>query len=496
MQKGEKNKDQNYQQMDELIQRGQLNEAKRLFLEWIDSPLERKQKMEAAEIARRLSLPEWGVKILHPIVRPSEKKPIEATSREKTEYAANLMRIGLVREARTLLTDQSSKTSPSIRSQNTFFLGLLEMREWNYDAAILHFKNLIEHSRTDHEITPYRLLLANLNLAFSMIWCDQHLEATEILQKLQEQTKNTSFRLIYINTHELMASALLGLKRYDSALKQILAARELYGPNDDTFDSLLIERTRLCIHLAAGLENPKAVKKEFERIAVVAREKHFYDLYRDLDFKWGFYADDSKALRKVYSESPFPFLKKKIEGLGKINLSVPFETSRIHLDAILDPTSLTFRLMQALAMDSYRPATIGSLFSNLFVDELFFPRSSRMRVHQVLFRLRKQLSDAGLAKKIRILERKSRFWVEVESGRSLHFSSAIAPSKKAAQHQQLLAALQTLDSAGVGVSVKTLSEYFDLPLRSIQHRVKMAKEDGVVEVRGAARATLIFALSF
>src|SRR4051812_11485291 len=89
--------------VDALISAGNAKKALLELSSLRRARVPREYALRVASLARRAALPGLAVRVLNPIVRPSRRSPVTATSEETAEYAACLIRIGVGEEASTLL---------------------------------------------------------------------------------------------------------------------------------------------------------------------------------------------------------------------------------------------------------------------------------------------------------------------------------------------------------------------------------------------------------
>ena len=101
-----------FSELDRLIREGQHAIADKQLNEILKMDIPREFLFEVAAISRRLSRSEIGVGLLNPIVRPPVTKPIVATNEERAEYAGCLIRLGIFKEAHSILDTVPSEAHP------------------------------------------------------------------------------------------------------------------------------------------------------------------------------------------------------------------------------------------------------------------------------------------------------------------------------------------------------------------------------------------------
>src|SRR5688572_23070050 len=86
-----------------LIREGKAEAARKLLGDLSPRKIPRPLAVSVANLYRRMGLMHLALKLLAPFVRPSPRRPLVATDPEKLEYAASLIRLGVVNEAVRLL---------------------------------------------------------------------------------------------------------------------------------------------------------------------------------------------------------------------------------------------------------------------------------------------------------------------------------------------------------------------------------------------------------
>src|SRR5688572_19348862 len=95
--------------LDRLVREGKGGEASAEIARLAQRKVPHAAQAELANLAWRAGLPALGIRILHSAVRPPERSPREATSKEKAEYAACLIKLGALEEGVELLSSVPSR---------------------------------------------------------------------------------------------------------------------------------------------------------------------------------------------------------------------------------------------------------------------------------------------------------------------------------------------------------------------------------------------------
>src|SRR5579883_1568320 len=92
-------------QIHRLIMKGQGGQARAELIRRVARRVPRRSAARWARLACRASLPELGVRLLHPIVRPTPSASSCSAIEEHAEYANCLIRYGAVEEGMRMLEE-------------------------------------------------------------------------------------------------------------------------------------------------------------------------------------------------------------------------------------------------------------------------------------------------------------------------------------------------------------------------------------------------------
>src|SRR5688500_17472930 len=99
-------------ELEDLIAKGQSTEVRARLEALSIQQLPRRNLAEISNFARRSGNPEFSLRSLSPIVRPTDRLETPANSKEQAVYAAALARVGAVTEALSLLEGIKDDSTP------------------------------------------------------------------------------------------------------------------------------------------------------------------------------------------------------------------------------------------------------------------------------------------------------------------------------------------------------------------------------------------------
>ena len=169
-----------------------------------------------AKLARRVNSPELAIRILHPIVRPTNRSQPKATGTEISEYAAALTYIGASTEAYGLLGKVDAQANPEVLLYQAFAL----FAQWNYKAAIDPLVQYINRK----DISDYDRLVGKANLASALVIERVHKDAEEVLTSIIGQAREGGNLLLLGNAYEMLAENNILLGRWNTAEKLLYEA--------------------------------------------------------------------------------------------------------------------------------------------------------------------------------------------------------------------------------------------------------------------------------
>lgn len=324
-----------------------------------------------------------GLKALKPFVRPVMKREVVASAAERTEYALALRHLGAQREAEMLLSAPDLESFP----QAVLARGFVKMHQWNYLAALSH----IEHYLTIKEIGDYERFVARVN----QLACFNFLGRPEFASSfhdLKAELAGAGHSLLLANALEIFAQHLASQEAWGESRATLLEAKALIDA----------ESGRSSLYIDKWLSLQKAFERKSAADILVFREKALalrdWETLRDLDYNLAKLEPNSFWAEQVYFGSPYPSFRARVLSIRPFAseswLSIGKNPS-VKLDPWFPPQiedSLTHRFLVCMLTDLYKPQTIGSLFSGLYLNEYFDLDIASKRIRQLMKRLRKWLA--------------------------------------------------------------------------------------------------------
>ncbi len=388
--------------IDSWIRQNQIELASHALLQLVKKPIPRHKKVAVAALCRRLRLPQIGMRLLHPVVRPTRPLKQPSTPQEQAEYAALLYRLGATVEARSLLTKICPKTFP----KSQLYLAFVLVTSWEYEAAAKELEGYL--ARTDPD--SYDALVARVNLVAAHVYCGQHNVGAEELSTLLRQVRSENNRLLETNLLELAAQNEFGREDYSKSASFLDEAERL-ATKAPFLDFFFIQKWRAFLSLVTPLNAPKI--DGFSTLRCKAVSLKHWESVRDLDFHLALYQRDEKLLGRVYHGTPFVPFRARIarqttrlwgspfDGTGQYDFKIgEGESEPVIWDLCgyrsVKPNQVIHRLLLSLTSDFYRPFRLAELFNSVFPNEHFTPASSPGRVYQAVHRLKSYFENSKI----------------------------------------------------------------------------------------------------
>ncbi len=390
-----------FDELEAKIRTGELAEVKQFLDDIKFTKIPRAFILRLANLARRVGYQRYAARLLHPIVRP--QKPIHppATAEEKIEYAVNIMRLGVAKEALTILAAIDAENYPDVKLYKAF----CNFNTWDYALAV----PLLESYLKSPKLSQYQLLVAKINLANAYLNSLEYEKAKLILSEITASDENQSNKLIIGNAHELLTEYYVNQGDVKNAKKHVAAAEKILSSIHYRY-AVYNQKWQAIIKLM----NPKTKAEGLHDLAKVraqANTRKLYEVIRECDYYEAILTQNYDLLAHLYFGTPFESARRKfLNRLGPVNtdeyLWIPAQTQERNLPVFdcemgvdlssqqsLKGGGLVHKLMQILCSDFYRPFKVQALFSLLFPDENFNFLSSTRKVHDLIFRLRVWLEE-------------------------------------------------------------------------------------------------------
>ncbi len=413
------------------IQMGHKTVATKILNQIIKNKKFNQYRLVIANLFRRSGLPYKSLMILRPLILKDHARPKVA---EIISYSAGLYQIGRSKEARNRLkklifTDKDNKSEITLQEQSDiyFHLGLLEMSEWNYYQAGKYFQKVskIETFKT------YRYYLSKLNLSSCLIFYGQLNKSDVILQEIIKWDQINNYKLLLISTLENLIQINIYQKNFAKTEHYLKCVEsEIQNKPEISYEKLSLNKWK-CVNFLYQNLNPKLYLNELKQVSLQAKKYNFFELNRDSDFYVSFFSNDLNLLNQIYYGTKFIGFKKKIyhhipdflpnknwnlELMNETNLLIEktanindsngqlttedIKPIFINTDFIRQWTPMHLKTFLLFLSDSYRPFSIGEIFSAVCTDQIFDPLSSATRIRKLISNLNIELNNKNLPFKI------------------------------------------------------------------------------------------------
>ena len=391
-----------------LIVRGEISTARREVKALLQARIPAPFRGKVANLARRVDLPLLGIRVLSPLVRPSDFRKYRPTPFEIAEYGACLTFIGASAEALTLLKGVPSQECPEGLLYRSFAL----FSQWDYAAAI----PLLEEYVRSSKITDYFRAVGKVNLLAALVNERRYADAETLKEELAGECARLGYQRLVGNVYELAAYNYVNQMKVAAAEKTLRLAETLFRANA-TLDSFYVKKWGVLLDFRRqpGLERSVSA---LHAIRAEAQQRKLWETVRECDGYEAVFRKDPSLLAHVYSGTPYPrFRARLLEDYGKIDLPAEYVLTLRDgaeaptLDSVtgtllgkrgrrMKPGQSSHRLLSILFADFYRPLRVAVAHHELFPDEYFNPASSGHRVHQAICRLRNELAARKIPLKI------------------------------------------------------------------------------------------------
>lgn len=478
--------------MDELIRSGKsaivVSEFERLRRE----PVPRQYLSRLAHLSYRVHMPQFGLRLLNPVVREERKKIGNATDLEKSEYAFGLTRIGAEDEALEILKDiDKAKCNRAGYYEATAFIG-----RWEYGRSIPLFEAYI--SSLDEE--SYDRIVAEMNLAAAYVYEHMKEKAEDLIEKILDLSGKKKFFFAVGKALQLKAENLLYQKRWqeiDPVLDEAARRFKITAGLDPFF----VKKLRLQKDFESSARTIENLQ-DFVDFREEARQTGHFESVRDCDRLIALYTKNDEKLLEVYFGTPFPAYRERLLKEYGNELQIPEYWDRnLKGESAKEPLldlretdygkgknaflrgSLLHRLLVALTRDSYRPIRIASLHHQLYPGEYYNPVSSPLRVHRAISRLRNWVKAVNLPL---IVEENGEFYslsskkdakIRISSPNTVTESLPIPIQKLKAHWPTKL------------FSVSEASEFLGIPIRTLSRQLNECAEKNELFRVGNGRGT-------
>ncbi len=391
-----------------LLRAGQLSEAGAKMKTASSNSIPRNLCLQVANICRRAQLDGIALRILSPVVRSDNPAITQPKADEIAEYAASLQKIGAVNEAISLLENVDREKVPAAN----LYLAFCLFRQWDYAGAIPHLQQFIKV-----ESDPYKKLVGSVNLAAAMATSLDLPAAHTVLDEAMQAAVSGNHTRLLSNCHELRAQLGLAANNFAQAREELTLARKLLPQG---FDAFFVRKWSAIVNSLESRDSSFLLN-----LAPAAEAQGDWECLREIDFfrlKLNF---DQPLFDHLMFGTPFEAYRKRVE----LDLKAR-PTAESYLLGSKDapcfdagsgdftgitlkyPGKTLHQLAAILLSDFYKPWSLGEIFSQLFPQEYYNAFSSANRVHQLLWRLRKWLSENNVP--ARLVEAGGKFSLRIE----------------------------------------------------------------------------------
>jgi hypothetical protein len=363
-----------------------------------------------ARQARRLEHPEFGFRLLAPLVRPADPRAApKPTPRECVEYAGLLQAIGSLDEALQLLRAQDPEKVP----EAVLYQAYCHMNRWNSQEAADCLKTYLQF-----EVEPDLRLNAKINLASSLMGIPNYSVALEAVRECIDEAERSEHTRLLGHCHLIEANIHLAQRETRRARRSLALAEPILGVGV-AHDRRMLAQRFACLE-AFETGRPETLL-QYRPQALASGD---WIALRETDFEILMVEFDQRRFNFLYFGTPFPAYRARIRrelgvephtdtyvygALGSPCLDL--RTGKIDNGPELNSGKKVHQILNVLLRDFYAPARLGTMFAELFPGDYFDVATSPGRVHQVLSRARQFLKENSLP--IQLRERGGYYSLEI-----------------------------------------------------------------------------------
>jgi tetratricopeptide (TPR) repeat protein len=383
------------QQCEEFLRAGHVGKAAQAVAQLNLARVPRESRLPLARICRRAGHASLGLKLLTPVILSPERKLLTIpTPQEITEYAALTQRNGSADEALRLLDKVDAKLVPEAELYRAFCY----FNRWDYLSAIPRLEKFLEAVPEG-----YARLTGRVNLCAALAMTKRHEAALELIAQASEKAREGGHRRFEANLLEISAQVHIQMDRDEKAAASIERAMKLLD-SVKVHDSVFIHKWQAV--LQARKEKSVA---PFHDLKEHALRTGFYETVREADLYSVLTQFDQKTFEHLLFGTPFIDYRTRLEketgvrSIGKHTVHgdpagplMDLESGELAGRTVLKTGGKIHQTLSVLLRDFYKPAKVGTLFTELFPGEYFDIFSSPDRVHQILKRTRQWMEATDL----------------------------------------------------------------------------------------------------
>lgn len=493
-----------FEKLESEIRQGEIANVQQQLQKLSYSDIPRAHLADFADIARRVRLEYWGLKILRPIVRPQVPVHPKVSDQELCVYAGLLIKVGALPEATALLEKLDSEKIPQVNT----FLSQIHIAEWNYESAVKDLKATIKNVK----LTPYQVCIAEVNLAASYLFLQQIKLAEKLLSKIILSCEQNKWDLLFGNALELLAQLAVAQKDWNKARKLLSDSQTRVGQHPRY--QLFIQKWIALVKVFEAKSDSREMNQALAEVKTIrdhAVQLNAWETIRDLDYHTAIHLKQKELLLNIYFGTPYKEYKKRIQGIFKTegwdlpdfyfrNLSHEPATayldvqngtteSEMPLPTPLKQGQALHRLLLVLSQDFYKPTGPGEIFSKIFPDEYFNHETSPERIVQAVKRLRTWFYENNIPVTITVVN--GSYALHASRPYKLKILNKTTPAGPLNefvddQHLQSLKAHWPYKA----FSLAKATEFLNIPKVNVQKILKKAFDQKNVFKSGVASATL------
>lgn len=457
----------------ESIKAGEGSSARSTLDGLLKGKLPRKELADIARLCWRSNMPHQAIRILHPIVRPPERKFVEATDAEKAEYAVALVKAGAIDEGLYLLKEVDKAKYPQALLYEAFGL----IARWDYAGSI----PILQRYDAVPSLDAYQRLVGEVNLAAAYVFTGDLKSADQLLDKALGFATGPNEKLARARLLQLRAEALILKKEYASA-KKVLNDADACLADRGAIDHFFIRKYQAVIQF---FEQPSPRDSSaLDGLREEAKRLRHWETLRDLEKIASIKLDDRKQFAKVLLGTPHPAFRDALLKQKPAGLDLPefFEwRPEPHLSSdgpVLDLSTGTWkgkeleefkagmgnhRLLCSFCSDLFRPFRVAALFGAMFPGEKYIPGHSSMRLRKAVSRLRQWLKAQGIP--LEISDDHDEYRLYSTAPIAIRFKSDFKPTYRV---NELLVKLQKLVPLGKSFTSNEAAELLAISQRMAQ----------------------------
>lgn len=477
-----------------MIRAGDRTQARGQLILLKGKKLPRELVVELAGLARRAGDPYLALYFLGPVVRSPVPIHPPTSVAELAVYAASLLRVDAVQEAKNLLRSLSSVNHPEVLLYQSFAC----FAEWEHLLAVPILRKYLRHPL----ITPYQRIVGQVNLSLALLMGNRLLDAKEILTELLTVTEQQNHIQLYGNSAELRARVAISENDFALAETFLQKANGALVKAGGDFEFLLRKWRTVSLVLAKPKVKNLTALLEIRREAI---KKGEWEIARECDLYQVLVTCDEYLYNYLAYGSPYAGFRRRLNSLliHPLALRKQFDYSTLELTLAAEgmdlsrggtvnarsnapgtafiPQGVLHRTLTALASDFYKPQSLGGLFVKVYEDEYFDPESSFDRVTQSVVRLREWFNKCKIPLTVKV--KHGEYYLIFNQPYFLRLRNkkpVIFPYAKALEQLRLKWPYQSFSSGQANVLLKTRPDSL----------LREAFKKGLIYRSGKGRSTL------